>query len=136
MIELNNLIGKQFIDGGRGPDTYDCFGLLVEIYRQYGCTIPTVNVSVYACQAAQNEIDQHKNIEWHEIKIPVVPCAVLLSAYPGWAQHIGIYIGNNKFIHINKQAGVCVDRLDSPQWKMKFEGFWQYDHYIDNSKSI
>lgn len=37
---LSDLIGKPHVQGASGPDAYDCFGLLREIMRRDGITIP------------------------------------------------------------------------------------------------
>jgi len=36
MIDVSDLIGKPWSWGARGPDAYDCFGLLIEVSRRYG----------------------------------------------------------------------------------------------------
>ena len=45
-MDYNDLIGLPFQDEGRGPYGYDCYGLLVEVYRRNGVILPTINVSV------------------------------------------------------------------------------------------
>ncbi|MGF1690869.1 NlpC/P60 family protein [Photobacterium kagoshimensis] len=37
-------------------------------------------------------------------------------------RHVGIYIGNNEFMHASTSKGVIVSRLDNPYWK---RAFWQ-----------
>src|SRR3990167_3015993 len=35
-----DLMAARYEDGGRGPDTYDCFGLFAELCRRRGVVIP------------------------------------------------------------------------------------------------
>jgi cell wall-associated NlpC family hydrolase len=35
-----DLLGKPFADGGRGPDSFDCVGLAIEVQRRRGLDIP------------------------------------------------------------------------------------------------
>ncbi|WP_372019998.1 NlpC/P60 family protein [Photobacterium swingsii] len=37
-------------------------------------------------------------------------------------RHVGIYIGNNQFMHASTSKGVIVSRLDNPYWQ---RAFWQ-----------
>lgn len=42
----------------------------------------------------------------------------------GWNQrHVGMYIGNNQFMHASTSKGVIISRLDNPYWASKF---WQF----------
>jgi cell wall-associated NlpC family hydrolase len=37
----NTYIGRPWVPGGRGPAAFDCWGLLVHVYREhYGLTVP------------------------------------------------------------------------------------------------
>ena len=126
---INDLIGKSFSDDpvlAYGPDFYSCYGLLVEVFKRYGIEIPKVNIAVLACENASNrEIEKRAALEWEEIKEPEVPCGVLIrSSTPGFANHIGIYIGKNRMIHIVLKRNVVVDRLSD--WKHKIIGYYKY----------
>ena len=38
---INKYIGIPYLKGGRGPDSFDCYGLCVSVYHdQYGITLP------------------------------------------------------------------------------------------------
>jgi hypothetical protein len=43
MIFLNDLIGKPFRYGAKGPDFYSCYGILMEVYKRFGIAIPEVD---------------------------------------------------------------------------------------------
>lgn len=124
---INDLIGKPFESQARGPDSFDCWGLVKEVYSRYGLYLPDYSISAYACDQIQHEIDGAKtNQEWEQIKEPTVPCLVLLKGDITFTQHIGIYVGKGKFLHASSKHGVCIERLESPIWKRRFRGFWQY----------
>ena len=36
--------------------------------------------------------------------------------------HVGIYLGNNKFLHCGTSKGVWIDDLNSSYWKKVFNG--------------
>lgn len=37
-------------------------------------------------------------------------------------RHVGIYMGNNEFLHASTSQGVVVSSLDTPYWQ---RAFWQ-----------
>ena len=134
-MALNDLIGKPFAsepDKAYGPNAYSCYGLVWEIYRRFGIDIPKTNISVTACKNASNaEIEAHKMKYWKPIKKLEVPCvAVIQSTHPDYANHIGVYIGHNKLMHITINRNVVVDTLED--WKRKIIGFYKYDNYNTN----
>lgn len=125
MSMLDDLIGKPFHEDGYGPETFSCYGLAVEVFRRYGSEIPKTNISVCACkEASEAEIKKHIGMYWTRIKRPVEPCVLLINAHPGFAQHIGVYIGNGQMIHVSKNRNVCVDKVCS--WAHKIAGFYRY----------
>jgi cell wall-associated NlpC family hydrolase len=38
--------------------------------------------------------------------------------------HVGVYIGNNQFIHSTEKKGVCIESLSSILWKNRIDGFY------------
>ena len=125
-IDFNDLIAKPFEYGGRGPDKYDCFGLVLEAYRRFGIAIPDYSISSYACEIISNKIDSEKsNSCWYELSAPEVPCVVLIKAHFYFTQHFGVYIGFGKFLHI-QDYGVCISRINTPIWNKRIKGYYQY----------
>jgi len=129
MIDVNDLVGKPFVDDpeeGYGPHGYSCYGLLWEVYRRHGINLPKVNISVTACKEASNkEIEKGIARSWERIDNPVVPCGVLIkSTNPDYANHIGIYVGNGKMLHVTLSHNVEIARVDD--YQRKIVGFYRY----------
>lgn len=40
MIDVNEYIGKPYELGARGPDRFDCWGLVMDVYAQLGRALP------------------------------------------------------------------------------------------------
>lgn len=112
------------MDGGRGPDGYDCWGLVLEVYRRHGIELPDYNISAKACERISKQMTASRP-EWEKLTAPEVPCLVVLKADEYFVQHLGVHIGNRKFLHVTNN-GVLVDRVNSPSWKMRFRGFYKY----------
>lgn len=123
-IVYSDLINKPFTDQGRGPDGYDCWGLVKEVYKRNGIELPDYTISAKACEEISQQIIESRP-DWEQIQIAETPCLVVLKGDLYFVQHLGVHVGFKKFIHASEQ-GVCIDRLNSPQWKTKFRGFYRY----------
>ncbi len=123
MINLDDLISLPFGDGGRGPTEYDCWGLVREVYRRYGVQLPDYPISAMDAVKIGSQMAQDAG-DWMEIQQPLtVPCLVVIRLDCGsWANHVGVYIGNNQFIHAYKASGVVVDRIK--RWQSSIVGFY------------
>ena len=131
-IDYSDLIGLPFKDGGTGhtgsnPGGYDCYSLAREIYMRNGITLPSVNISVVACrQASQNKIDHGFKTLCQRIKAPETPCLVqILSSNPDYANHLAVFIGGGRIIHVTMRSNVIIQRLSTIHPR-KIEGFYKY----------
>jgi cell wall-associated NlpC family hydrolase len=118
-----DLIGKPYARGGRGPDTYDCAGLVVEILRRRGISlaIPETPESNADQLASMREI---LHARWTDVPRAVPGCLVYFKGLPG---HVGIMLSSYDFIHVAEDvAQVCIERLEGPIWPRRFAGFYAY----------
>lgn len=133
MIQYRDLIGVPFKNRGRDMDGFDCYGLVQEMYRRYGISIPNYTADFDDLEKVNELITSKTAISsnWRRIEpdeeLPV-PCllAIRFGTPSGIVNHTGCYIGNGRFIHIRANIGVCVDRIDSPAWRHVIEGFFEY----------
>jgi cell wall-associated NlpC family hydrolase len=120
-----DLIGKPFRFGGRGPDEYDCWGLVRECLRRQGLNPPdypsaelgTVNAATLA-QAAP---------AWTAVQTPAFGCVVAFRMNCGMASHVGIVVGRHQFLHVLEHTHTCVERLSSPLWRNRITGFYLWE---------
>lgn len=109
MISFADLIGKPFIEGGRGPDAYDCVGLLKECwFRWHKFELPEYpyfNEPEVRSLLIDKEIDlRWKKLPWIE------PGAALLVRIAGFGAHVGFVVSETKMIH-SSTAGVKIERI-------------------------
>lgn len=122
---LQDLIGLPFIDGGRGPDGYDCWGLVREVYARCGIPLRDYKLSCYdaAGFSERAEAERPRWLRHMEEKAPV-PSVVAIRLNSPNISHVGVYIGGGKFIHTREKTGVCIERLNSPVWRHRVEGIY------------
>ena len=124
-------LGKPWRAGAYGPDAFDCWALLVDIYqKQLGISLPLHsnvdrNPLDMACMASHDIAT-----EWHEVSEPVDWCGVGLSNVPGRVTHVGVYIGKaNMVLHTQKVSGCIIEPLESVLRKFK-----QVTYYAHSSR--
>ena len=121
-FEYKDLIGIPFVDGGRDYHGLDCYGLVMLIYARMGILLNEYNIAANDLVNVNKELVNHQNI-WNKIENPEIGCVVLLSnGCSRSANHVGIYVGEDKFIHAYAYTGVCLSSLR--RWKAHIIGYY------------
>ncbi|MDD2960280.1 MAG: NlpC/P60 family protein [Lachnospiraceae bacterium] len=119
---FSDLIGVPFVDGGRGMSGMDCWGLVMECFKRQGIEVRNYHISAMELLQISRQMSEDE-IEWDKLHEPVFGCLVLLKTEPSaWANHVGIYIGNDKFIHAYPMAGVCISTIR--RWRSHLVGYY------------
>ncbi len=123
---LNDLIGKEFEFGGRGPDRFDCYGLAMEIYERLGKKLPEVE-ELQDNYEDIGEMVTEKRPEFQRLNRLEPFCLVSFIGVPPYVNHIGIVLEDCKrFIHILRKSHVVIERLDHDYWKRRIEGYYKW----------
>lgn len=104
------MIGIPYVYGGQTPEGFDCSGLVFYAYRETGIDVPRTSLAQY--RAAK--------------RIPVSaaqPGDLVFFRIGRQISHVGIYVGNNRFIH-SPETGqtVKINDLDDEYYKKRFAG--------------
>jgi len=94
-------LGVPYVYGGNGPSSFDCSGFTKYVYAHFGYTLNRIAA------------DQVKNGVYVD-KSNLAPGDLILFANTssGYIGHVGIYIGNDQFIHASTNSyEVRIDRL-------------------------
>lgn len=104
-------VGYNYTWGGKSPETgFDCSGLVYYVYQQFGYTLNRV-----ACDQANNGV----HVDAGQLEPGDILCFYSGNDYIG---HVGIYIGDNKFVHAqNSATGVVVSALEGYYASRGFE---------------
>lgn len=105
-----DLVGLPFQRGGRGPQAYDCYGLLLKLFQRQGITAPATPAPMTdeALRGAHDALMPH----WQ--RCPLRPGVGLLFNDAG-PFHVGVAIDDDLFIHAAERVGqVALDRLSRP----------------------
>lgn len=109
---LKEQVGKPYVWGGDGPNSFDCSGLVRYIYKNaLGKDLPRVSYE-------QSKVGQPVN----KSDLQVGDLVFFDTMDKGRVSHVGIYIGNNEFIHAaNPKKGVIKSEL-SGYYDKKYMG--------------
>lgn len=121
MAKCADLIGVPFEYGGRGPDAFDCYGLLMEMYRRDGIILPDYRSPdqlnrIAALMAMQLDL-------WRETEKR--PGAAVLIRIGRFNSHVGYVLDGMRFVHTwEESGGVVTERLSS--WESKIAGYYEF----------
>jgi cell wall-associated NlpC family hydrolase len=108
-----SLLDTPYAWGGRGPATgFDCSGLVSHVYRQ------AVGLPIKGTSAALGR--QSRPIDRSQLQPGDL---VFFNTLGTRHSHVGVYVGNNKFVHAsNPRTGVRMDVLSNRYYAQRFEG--------------
>lgn len=97
MEMLHAQLGKKYVWGATGPNSFDCSGLVQYVYKNaLGKNIPRVS----ADQSKFGQAVGRKDLQVGDLLF-------FDTMNKGRVSHVGMYIGNNEFIHAsNPRSGV------------------------------
>ncbi len=123
MVNIDDLIGAPYVNGGRDYETgLDCWGLVREYYRRLGIKLPKHLIDIKRVDAIMAEIDSNRH-KWQELETPEVGCVVLLRLIGNpLPSHCGIYVGYGEFIHA-VSSSVQIDRI--ARWGPRVIGYFK-----------
>lgn len=108
---MNEYLGKSYRVGGRGPNYFDCYGLVCDVSaRFFGRTLPDIQIKDSDSLRGIIRALSETNEEWKRFrKVRYPKDGDLVRMIKGDSPvHIGIWM-KGKILHAHQGAGVCWD---------------------------
>ena len=104
-------VGCDYVWGGAGPSSFDCSGLTMYVYGLYGYSLPHGSTGQASCGIAVD-------------KSELQPGDLVLFTGSGVTYgHVGIYIGDDQFVHASTYGvGVITSSLSSNTYVKRYSG--------------
>lgn len=124
IFEVNKYIGVPYIWGGSDPNGFDCSGLIQwTLKKTHDILIPRTT--------------KLQSLQWSSLinldlnQIQVGDLIYFKTTQKNQISHVGVFSGNNEFIHApNRSENVKISKL-SKYWIEKFAGFVNIDFILD-----
>lgn len=106
-------LGKHYVWGATGPRTFDCSGFTSYVYKKKGIKIP---------RTSREQSKYGSYIKRRELKAGDLIFFDTSRRRKGIVNHVGMYIGNNKFIHASSaKKRVVITSLSKPFYASRFK---------------
>lgn len=103
-----SLVGKPYVFGATGPNSFDCSGFVMHVYKKFGINLPRTSQSqaYYGTRISRNELK---------------PGDLIFSNTYSSLSHVGIYVGDGKFVHAaNSRTGVTISGVNDSYYGPRY----------------
>ncbi len=108
-------IGKPYALGGKGPNAFDCSGLVWYCYKHAGYNVPSTTKTL---KKAGKKVTG--KLKFSKLKKGDLLFFKIGKIFGG-PNHVGIYVGNKSMIHASPTKGVVKVYLNTKYWKKHFK---------------
>ncbi|MGX2961690.1 LysM peptidoglycan-binding domain-containing protein [Peribacillus sp. JNUCC 23] len=106
-------LGTPYVWAGSSPGGFDCSGFIYYVFKKAGYQVPRVSSSTYFDMGKSVKTPQPGDLIFFDT---TTNSKAVIS-------HMGIYIGNNEFIHASSSQGVTITSINNSYFKNRIMGY-------------
>lgn len=115
VAEAKKHLGKKYVWGATGPNTFDCSGLTQYCYKKLGISIPRTSLA----QSNSGKSVSKSNLQMGDL--------IFWKTTSAKVGHVGMYVGNGQFIHApNSRSVVKIDNLSNSYYSSRYVNARRY----------
>ena len=109
---IDSWVGVPYRLGGNDKKGIDCSGFALRLYQE-----------VFGVNLSHSAIDQYKNYKFTKKKNKLHEGDLVFFRNHGKrVAHVGIYLGNDYFVHASTSSGVMISSLNEDHWQRLYVG--------------
>lgn len=109
MTYATDLDGTPYCYGGTTTDCFDCSGFVIHCFQKAGIALPRSTSELYGI--GERVVDGLRPGD-----------LVFFNTNGRSVSHVGIYLGNDRFIHASTSRGVMTSSLSERYWQQRYLG--------------
>ncbi len=121
VVLARRLEGTPYRLGGVTPDALDCSGYIQEVFRMAGFSLPRM---------ADQQFEATQAVDLEEARPADL---VFFSTDQPGPSHVGLYLGQGRFVHASSSRGVTEDDLASDWFASRFLGIRRIAEWCEPS---
>ena len=108
---IEGYLGTSYRSGGYGKLGIDCSGLVYAVYRDLN--------NLHLPPSSKKLFSTLRRVSYRDLRYGDL---VFFSVNGKHASHVGLYIGDNKFVHASKSRGVIISSLTEQYYRQSYVG--------------
>ncbi len=130
-MQAFELVGKPWVPGGRGPASFDCWGLVMFwVADKTGETLPDFPADPLDRMAVTRSFQEERNkTQWEDLGKPEANCVVAMGRNKT-INHAGVYIGEGMVLHCSQDSGkVAIQTIDQLRRQWSSVHFFKFNDW-------
>lgn len=107
--EIDSWLGTPYVYGGASKKGTDCSGMILSIYK-----------TVYGFSLNRSAFDMQKDVAFVDLKKAKLGDVLFFKINGERVSHVGLYLGDNKFIHATTSKGVIISNLEEKYYATRY----------------
>ncbi len=121
LFEVIKFLETPYKYGGNTQKGMDCSAFTLQVFQN--------SLSVDIPRSAREQYSTGENISNDELKFgDLVFFNTTKRSFPG---HVGIYLGENQFVHASRSLGVTVSSLEAAYYKKRYVGARRIEGFME-----
>lgn len=112
MDEFDRWAGVRYQFGGASDNGIDCSSLMQKIYHSAFNNVPGARL----LRTTAQQIEQGTQVRRNDLRVGDL---IFFSQPSG--NHVGVYIGEDEFIHASTSKGVMISTMKNDYWSKRFK---------------
>jgi len=121
LFEVVKFLETPYKFGGNTQNGMDCSSFTLQVYKN--------SLAIDLPRSASQQYKLGDEINKEELKFgDLVFFNTRRASFPG---HVGIYLGENQFVHASRSLGVTVSSLEDAYYKKRFVGARRVENFVE-----